>query len=158
MIRLTALAGNNDSSIRNYRIHCCADALPASVFARPGPRADMIYWSIRTKRIGQQYRLNSLTGGQSGLRIVNLSGQHPISLFLSAIGSSPGGPAITSTNQNARAGDETNQHRHNELTSAPPKSNSDLSVHLPITLNKASKLLTMTSAANTPAGTKNMVR
>ncbi len=41
MIRLAAVAGNNDSRIRNCRIYCCADASPARVFTQPEPLPDI---------------------------------------------------------------------------------------------------------------------
>ncbi len=41
MIRVTAVAGNNDSRVRNCRVYCCADVLPTRVFTQPGPISDL---------------------------------------------------------------------------------------------------------------------
>ena len=47
LIRVTAVAGNNDSRVRNCRIYCCADALPTRVFTQPGPLADIAHETVR---------------------------------------------------------------------------------------------------------------
>ncbi len=41
LIRITVDAGNNDSRTRNFRVYCCANALPTRVFTQSGPKADI---------------------------------------------------------------------------------------------------------------------
>ncbi len=41
LIRVFAVANNNDLRIRNYGVYCGADALPTRVFTQPGPNSDI---------------------------------------------------------------------------------------------------------------------
>ena len=105
LIRVIAVAGNNDSRARNCRVYCCADALPTRVFTQPGPLADIAHetvrYSLRVRPHSVKWsrgwvahrQISSIKSGPRPIVPVpgRIRGRMPIVLPMSATGGEPSG-------------------------------------------------------------------